>query len=222
MITGGLKGAMNEYLVSVDLMKRGFTVYRNMSPNGMTDLIATRTISDKELLVIFVQVKSNRGGINQREKRQNDILAVVNDDNTILYRVTPGLKEYFQDAPLGKGLFVDKTDSFTVIKRKDESYTSLRKLSIHSDSVDDRYRVYLRRGRSRPISAFEFKKPEDINDIEFANRITDVSAQIMAKAAKAEDSRELEKQFEYFPNLLGMNPVPCSNRLLAQLLRFSM
>jgi hypothetical protein len=77
-ISCGTKGARHELLVSADLMRQGFDVYRNLSPNGKTDLIAI-----KRSTILRVQVKGHGGGLVHIAK--NEILA-LSTDGQISYR----------------------------------------------------------------------------------------------------------------------------------------
>jgi len=74
----GTRGARNELVCCLDLLRQGFVVYRNISPHGACDLLAL-----KRGQVVRVQVRSEvgRAGI-----RKNDILAVVTD-GLLRYRV---------------------------------------------------------------------------------------------------------------------------------------
>lgn len=56
-VSPGTKGAINEALASAWLMKQGYDVFRNCSPNGIADLVAKRWEDDG---VLFVDVKSEQ------------------------------------------------------------------------------------------------------------------------------------------------------------------
>ena len=196
-----IKGAINEYLVSADLMTRGFSVYRNMSPTGVTDLIATKRRNDSELMVLFVQVKTGNGRADEREKRQNDILAVVKD-SIVRYQVTPGLIEYFSDSLAGKGLMTNKEDSFIVINRPDDTYTSFGRLGMSVTNIDDDFQICLKRGHSKPIMIFDFQTPVGETTESFSEKISIALAEI---DAISKTTKELEKNFEYLPDKLGID-----------------
>ena len=109
------KGAINEYLVAIDLIKRGFEVYRNVSATGATDMVATHTTKDLRVTTVFVQVKSRSGVTSIRERSLNDVLAIVSVEGKILYKTTPGLTYLFKDSLLA-GLLeirrnINETDS---------------------------------------------------------------------------------------------------------------
>jgi hypothetical protein len=73
-------GALSELAVSVDLMRQGFEVFRNMSPAGKTDLIAKKGLSS----LFRIQVKTRVGVLE--DIKGNDVLVTYNNGD-ITYRV---------------------------------------------------------------------------------------------------------------------------------------
>jgi hypothetical protein len=74
------QGARYELAVAVDLMRQGFEVFRNLSPAGLTDLIAKKGHS----VLLRIQVKSNSGCASHI--KHNDVLATFGN-GVIRYRV---------------------------------------------------------------------------------------------------------------------------------------
>ncbi len=75
----GVRGARNEIVCVLDLLRQGFTVYRNIAAHGIVDLLAI-----KRGRVCKIQVKSKVG---RHGLRRNDVLAVVTHDGLLRYRV---------------------------------------------------------------------------------------------------------------------------------------
>jgi hypothetical protein len=75
----GVRGARNEIAAVLDLLRQGFTVYRNIAPHGASDMMAA-----KRGRVVKIQVKSEVG---RHGLRRNDVLAVVTHDGLLRYRV---------------------------------------------------------------------------------------------------------------------------------------
>lgn len=75
----GVRGARNEMICVLDLLRQGFVVYRNIAPHGVVDVLAI-----KRGQVVRVQVKSEVG---RHGLRRNDVLAVVTHDGLLRYRV---------------------------------------------------------------------------------------------------------------------------------------
>jgi hypothetical protein len=72
-ISKGTVGAINEIRIAVNLMTLGWSVFRSLSPNGPTDLIAV-----KGRTVLKVQCKSSLNGQFQNLRSgHNDLLAIV-------------------------------------------------------------------------------------------------------------------------------------------------
>jgi hypothetical protein len=74
----GVRGARNEIVCVLDLLRQGFVVYRNVAPHGSSDVLAL-----KRGRVVRVQIKSEVG---RHGLRRNDVLAVVSD-GLLRYRV---------------------------------------------------------------------------------------------------------------------------------------
>jgi Holliday junction resolvase len=82
MLSKSNKGALSEYRVAVHLLANGWSVYRNMTPNGSVDLVIQRR---GHLLKTQVKSIANGNGGNPKHLRQgnNDVLAVVGPDHII-------------------------------------------------------------------------------------------------------------------------------------------
>lgn len=74
-----MRGARNEIIAVLDLLRQGFTVYRNIAAHGVVDLLGI-----KRGQVVRIQVKSEVG---RHGLRRNDVLAVVTHDGLLRYRV---------------------------------------------------------------------------------------------------------------------------------------
>lgn len=86
-VSTGTTGTVGELIVAADLLKRGFSVYKSLSPNAPCDLIAI-----KKGKIIKVEVtngyKRKDGRIMHGKKDHHysfDILAIVIDKNDISY-----------------------------------------------------------------------------------------------------------------------------------------
>lgn len=85
-ISTGTKGAAYELLVAADLMRSGFQVFRNMSPNGHVDLLVIPEWipenAPENKVVLRVQVKSGLwvtpATLGKYVVENNDILAIFN------------------------------------------------------------------------------------------------------------------------------------------------
>jgi hypothetical protein len=75
-LSKGTKGSLAELRVSCHLIGLGFHVYKNLSVNGPTDLLAVRGRSRR---IIRVQVKStlSMGQLKNLRNGGNDLLAVL-------------------------------------------------------------------------------------------------------------------------------------------------
>lgn len=86
-LSPGTIGAINELKVCVDLMIKGFNVFRCMSPNSPHDLIISK---DKELLKVEVTTGTRyiNGNIQHSPKNHHDfdVLAIVVFPGDIIYR----------------------------------------------------------------------------------------------------------------------------------------
>ena len=85
-ICTGNVGAAHEMIVCADLLKRGFDVFRGVSPASKADLVAIRGAS-----ALRVQVKTGIRNTNGRlhcwskDHESWDVLAIVEWDNRITY-----------------------------------------------------------------------------------------------------------------------------------------
>lgn len=70
-LPSGTKGAMGEYLVCVDLLNKGYEVFRSVSPNTSCDLVI---LKDGKLRTLEVKVGK------QRKTGEADIWATVTFD----------------------------------------------------------------------------------------------------------------------------------------------
>ncbi len=88
-LPSGVVGAAHELMVCVDLLKLGWTVFRNVAPNGPADLVIM-----KGAITIRVEVttgnRSASGLVMHPPKRAEryrfDVLAIVLHDGTLEYR----------------------------------------------------------------------------------------------------------------------------------------
>jgi hypothetical protein len=85
-------GAACELIVCADLLRRGFSVYRNVSPAGVTDLVAL-----KDGRVLRVQVKSSGAG-SKHEKAANDVVATCRFKKILYLVCNPQWAGEFRDA----------------------------------------------------------------------------------------------------------------------------
>jgi hypothetical protein len=75
----GVRGARNELVCVLDMLRQGFIVYRNYSPHGAVDVVGI-----KRGQIVCVQIRSEVG---RAGLRHNDVLAVVTADGLLRYRV---------------------------------------------------------------------------------------------------------------------------------------
>jgi len=81
-ISKSTKGSIAELRVATNLMSLGWSVYRNVSPNGLVDMIAL-----KGRTVLRVQVKSSLNGQHEHLRQgNNDLLGIIDADGQIRYR----------------------------------------------------------------------------------------------------------------------------------------
>lgn len=93
-ISPGTVGAIAELLVSIDLMKRGYTVYRALSPASYSDILAV-----KGSIILHVEVRTatyylkedgSRNLVYGKAKLGNKFLVIVtHSDNKIHYPCEP-------------------------------------------------------------------------------------------------------------------------------------
>lgn len=87
-----ITGSVSELVVSVDLMRKGYHVFRSMSPHSPCDLVVM-----KSGVVQRIEVRTGTVNLDgtytypkhELEKHQYDVLAVVIRGNEVIY--TPGL-----------------------------------------------------------------------------------------------------------------------------------
>jgi hypothetical protein len=100
----GVRGARNEIICVLDLLRQGFTVYRNIAPHGHVDVLAI-----KRGRVVKVQVKAEVG---RHGLRRNDVLAVVTPDGLLRYRVrNRKMARLFEEARVVRSVSPAKTRS---------------------------------------------------------------------------------------------------------------
>ena len=80
-ICPGTRGAINELLVSVDLFKKGFEVFRALSPSCSCDLMI---LKNNKLYRVEVGTGWENGfgiKINKKKRENTDILAIICNGN---------------------------------------------------------------------------------------------------------------------------------------------
>jgi hypothetical protein len=82
----GAKGAIQEYRIIVDLMVKGYEVFRACSPNQSCDLIATKgaTVVKVECKTVNVKLNGDVGKV-PRNIDKHDVLACITKDGRIFY-----------------------------------------------------------------------------------------------------------------------------------------
>jgi hypothetical protein len=82
-ISKGTKGSIAELRIAANLMALGWQVFRNLSPNGSTDMVGV-----KGRVILKIQVKSSLNGQYQNLRAgNNQLLAIIgSDDGEIRYR----------------------------------------------------------------------------------------------------------------------------------------
>lgn len=90
----GSVGAVSELIVAIDLMKKGFDVYRAMSPHGFADLIA---LKDGVMIQIEVRtgikLKNDQVGYPKFNIHNKSVAIVTYPENRIHYITNPELGE---------------------------------------------------------------------------------------------------------------------------------
>jgi len=83
-LSTGTRGSIAELRVAANLMSLGWSVFKNLSPNGSTDLIAVKGSCH----TLRVQCKSSLNGqLRNLRAGRNHLLAIV-DNGEIRYRAT--------------------------------------------------------------------------------------------------------------------------------------
>ena len=93
-ILKGNVGALSELLISADLFKRGYSVFRSLSPNAPCDLIILKNnhLLKVEVKTTYHSLYTNKITTPFKANRKFDVLAlVVIKKNLIIYK--PELKE---------------------------------------------------------------------------------------------------------------------------------
>jgi hypothetical protein len=80
-LSSGQQGAISEMLVSVDLMARGWDVFRAVSPHASCDLVA---VNGQRALRVEV-TGSDRRGDKIKERHRWDVLAMVHNGTSVIY-----------------------------------------------------------------------------------------------------------------------------------------
>lgn len=92
---GGVVGTLSELKVAIDMMSRGFEIYRNVSAHGSVDLIAYR-IKDNELIAVevtsgYVNKYTDRRYFPEHKIHRDRIdVVAVNYYDTVVYYVMNG------------------------------------------------------------------------------------------------------------------------------------
>jgi len=90
----GTVGAISEIIVATDLMKKGFDVYRAMSPHAFADIIV---LKDGVMIQIEVRtgikLKNNKIAYPKLNIHNKSVAVVVYPDNGIYYLTNPELGE---------------------------------------------------------------------------------------------------------------------------------
>ena len=83
----GTSGTINEMAVSVDLLWKGYSIFRSLSPNAPCDLVA---IKDCRMFRIEVTqaTRNKNGGLSFPHHNEDnyDVMALVTKDGHIHYR----------------------------------------------------------------------------------------------------------------------------------------
>ena len=85
-ISTGTVGAMSELLASIDLMRRGFEVYRALSPSSSCDLIALKN-SRIYKFEVRTAYRNQDGSINYSKTsiRADRVVAILLRENVVVY-----------------------------------------------------------------------------------------------------------------------------------------
>jgi hypothetical protein len=90
----GMSGAVSELVASVDLMRRGFHVFRALSATAPSDLLVYRGHPNKYRMIDVMRVQVRTARVNGRiisfplkstDRGAFDLLALVADDNPVYY-----------------------------------------------------------------------------------------------------------------------------------------
>jgi hypothetical protein len=85
-LSTGSVGALREFITCVDLMKRGYEVFRALSPNSSCDLIAMKEgkIWRVEVTTGYIRKDGSMSWVKHDESKY-DVLAAVMPDSTVIY-----------------------------------------------------------------------------------------------------------------------------------------
>lgn len=94
-LTPGAIGSIAEYAVAIDLMERGFHVYKAMSPQSACDLMVCDAAGNFRLRIEVKSAEYRQGRaicVNvQRNAGKFDVLAILTNEGSILYRTHNGI-----------------------------------------------------------------------------------------------------------------------------------
>ena len=80
---------MGELLVSADLLKKGYEVFRALSPGCSCDLVAMK---NEKLIRVEVKTRQkSQGSFSFKTKKKADLLALVMGDKVLYKKVKNGL-----------------------------------------------------------------------------------------------------------------------------------
>ncbi len=81
-LSKGTKGSIAELRIAANLMSLNWQVFKNLSPNGATDLVGV-----KGRFTLKIQVKSSLNGqLKNLRAGNNQLLAIIGPDGEIRYR----------------------------------------------------------------------------------------------------------------------------------------
>src|SRR5437764_3078162 len=82
MVSKGTKGSIVELRIAANLMSLNWQIFKNLSPNGATDLVGI-----KGRVTLRIQVKSSLNGqLKNLRAGNNQLLAIIGPDGEIRYR----------------------------------------------------------------------------------------------------------------------------------------
>jgi hypothetical protein len=93
-LTAGVIGSIAEYAVAIDLMERGFHVYKAMCPQSACDLMVCDATGEFRLRIEVKSAEYRQGRVAVNVRRNAgkfDVLAILTNDGSILYRTHNGI-----------------------------------------------------------------------------------------------------------------------------------
>ncbi len=87
-ISVGTVGAINEYRVGIDMMEKGYMVFKNMSPNGSADLMSIKNDKVETIQVKTGYYAESGSIVYPKNTELADILAIVLRDKIIYKKQT--------------------------------------------------------------------------------------------------------------------------------------